>query len=315
MNADKQSYTDFRTGLTHVYVRQLIHGLEVSDGDINLNIDSTGRVLSWGNSFHPSSTVQPIPFTRVEGMANEAACSNIAASGIQAKEYIAESMPTTSGPWGLVKSAAKVAFGLGGDDHAEVSDEVIHARNALRKAEYHYSALCSTPLTGDEIMTPAQALAHLLPRLQADGNMIPISADDLESHPEHTFAPKSAPAEPPTERITGKGLDISGVVNSVPARLMYTQVDAGVPRMVWKFEVEMKENWYEAYVDVYSGELVRIVDWANDVSWGTQSEGLKGGKQKPLPTPHEEHKPYSYHVFPWGESSRPSFVDYTDDQV
>jgi extracellular elastinolytic metalloproteinase len=263
-------------------------------------------VISWGNSFHPSTTDQPTPFTRSEGIANTAACESIANAGIAAKEFIAESMPTTSGPWGLVKSAAKAAFGLGGEEVGEVSEEVVHAKNTLRKAEYHYSALCATPLSGDEILTPTQALAHLLPKLQTTDNLIPISADDLESHPEHTFAPKPASAEPPTERITGRGLDISGVVNPVPARLMYTQVDAGVPRMVWKFEIEMKENWYEAYVDVYSGELVRIVDWANDVSWGSQErDGLKGGKQKPLPAPHKEHKPYSYNVFPWGKSPIP----------
>jgi extracellular elastinolytic metalloproteinase len=77
--------------------------------------------------------------------------------------------------------------------------------------------------------------------------------------------------------------------------------------MVWKFEIEMKENWYEAYVDVYSGELVRIVDWASDISWSTPRDGLKGGKQKPLPSPHKKHKPYSYQVFPWGESSLISY--------
>lgn len=43
------SYTDKNTGVTHVYVRQLVNGLEVVDGDINLNVKN-GVVLSWGNS-------------------------------------------------------------------------------------------------------------------------------------------------------------------------------------------------------------------------------------------------------------------------
>jgi extracellular elastinolytic metalloproteinase len=205
----------------------------------------------------------------------------------------------------LVKSAAKAAFGFGGEEQGEVSDEVIGARHQLRKADHHYTALCSTPLSGDEILTPIQALAHVLPKLQAGDDLVPISVDDLDSHPEHTFAPKNAPNEPPAEMITGKGLDVSGVVNPVPARLMYTQIDAGVPRMVWKFEIEMKENWYETYVDIYSGEIVRIVDWANDISWatpeGASRDAFKGGKQKPLPSPHKGYKPYSYQVFPWGE--------------
>jgi extracellular elastinolytic metalloproteinase len=288
--------------LTHVYVRQLINGLEVSDGDINLNIDSTGRVVSWGNSFHPSSSVTPSPFSPSEGQANEAICSVISESGFAAKQ----SLDATSGPWGFVKSAAKAAFGIGSDDvdHEELSAEVVKAQQMLDKARHHQDALCRPLLVlpGEQILTPTEALAHILPVLQADGNMVPISADDLESHPEHTFAPKAAPAEPPTEKITGRGLKVSGVVNPVPARLMYTQIETDLPRMVWMFEIEMKENWYEAYVDVYSGELVRIVDWASDISWSTPKDGLKGGKQKPLPAPHKKQKPYSYQVFPWGES-------------
>ena len=43
------SYTDKNTGVTHVYVRQLMNGLEVADGDMNINIKD-GMVLSYGNS-------------------------------------------------------------------------------------------------------------------------------------------------------------------------------------------------------------------------------------------------------------------------
>jgi len=45
----KDSYTDESTGITHIYIRQVVNGLEVVDGDININIKG-GRVLSYGNS-------------------------------------------------------------------------------------------------------------------------------------------------------------------------------------------------------------------------------------------------------------------------
>ncbi|KAF8756511.1 peptidase M36 family [Rhizoctonia solani] len=45
----EDSYTDRNTGVTHVYVRQKVDGLEVADGDMNLNIRD-GRVLSYGDS-------------------------------------------------------------------------------------------------------------------------------------------------------------------------------------------------------------------------------------------------------------------------
>lgn len=57
------SYTDKSTGVTHVYARQVIQGVHVADGNINLNIKD-GVVLSFGDSvrnfpchlFHPSLT-------------------------------------------------------------------------------------------------------------------------------------------------------------------------------------------------------------------------------------------------------------------
>lgn len=43
------SYTDQNTGISHVYARQVVNGLEVADGDVNLNIRD-GQVLSYGSS-------------------------------------------------------------------------------------------------------------------------------------------------------------------------------------------------------------------------------------------------------------------------
>lgn len=45
----KDSYTDKNTGVTHVYIRQLVNGLEVADGDFNVNVKD-GVVLSYGDS-------------------------------------------------------------------------------------------------------------------------------------------------------------------------------------------------------------------------------------------------------------------------
>jgi extracellular elastinolytic metalloproteinase len=49
------SYTDRNTGITHVYVRQRVEGVEVADGDMNLNIRD-GAVLGYGDSVRFSLT-------------------------------------------------------------------------------------------------------------------------------------------------------------------------------------------------------------------------------------------------------------------
>ncbi|MCA9247386.1 MAG: M36 family metallopeptidase, partial [Planctomycetales bacterium] len=44
-------YTSEHTGVSHVYFRQMLHGLEVVNADINVNISPQGEVLSVGSSF------------------------------------------------------------------------------------------------------------------------------------------------------------------------------------------------------------------------------------------------------------------------
>ena len=58
----KDSYTDQATGVTHIYARQYVNGIEVADGDINLNVKD-GIILSYGDSF-PSKLASTRTFRR-----------------------------------------------------------------------------------------------------------------------------------------------------------------------------------------------------------------------------------------------------------
>ncbi|KAG0265214.1 Fungalysin/Thermolysin Extracellular metalloproteinase 5 [Mortierella polycephala] len=48
----KNAYSTKHNGVTHVYLRQRINGLEVVNGDINVNVDRHGRIISYGDSFY-----------------------------------------------------------------------------------------------------------------------------------------------------------------------------------------------------------------------------------------------------------------------
>ncbi len=215
-----------------------------------------------------------------------------------------------TGAWGLVKAATQVVLGgIGEEEHVD-EHEVHKIHRSMRHINHHIHALCDGAQTTEEkFLSPVEALLSLLPRVSPkSANMRPkLSAEDFSASPHHSLLPKTAPSEPPTQLISGEGLSKHGVINDVPARLMYTQVTEGAPRLVWKLEVEMKDSWYEAYVDSTTGELLRIVDWASDYSWDTLAEkrakahAQKGGKQKPLPKPPKKLDPYTYQVFPWGE--------------
>ncbi len=303
-----QSYTDVHTGVTHIFARQLLNGLEVSDGDINLNIDRDGRVLSFGNSFHPGDA-PTLELTKGTSGETERVCRILKETLESHKQELAATNGEP-GPWGLVKAAAQVVLGGTREEQPLVDKhEIGKIHKTMRHVNHHINALCDgVHSTDDKFLTPVEALLHLLPRVSPlPTNMRDAFAlEDFYTTPQHSLVAKEAPSEPPTLVISGDGLVKHGVVDHVPARLMYTQISDGAPRLVWKLEVEMKDSWYESYVDSTTGELLRIVDWASDYSWDSPSEGSiqKGGKQKPqkpLPVPPKKLDPYTYQVFPWGE--------------
>ncbi|CAI2196114.1 12647_t:CDS:2, partial [Funneliformis geosporum] len=47
----KNIYKSEHNGITHVYLKQVVNGLQVINGDLNINIDRFGRVISYGDSF------------------------------------------------------------------------------------------------------------------------------------------------------------------------------------------------------------------------------------------------------------------------
>lgn len=299
-----QSYTDSRTGVTHIFARQLLNGLEVSDGDINLNIDRDGRIMSWGNSFHPGSAPDLSDIHSSSSGETEKVCATLRQRLDEYEAHLAE-LKGKTGVWGLVKSAAEVVLGSSMPQSEVDHHEIKKTIKSMSHIENHLHAVCHRPTASTQSMlSPVDAVVSLLPRLSPNDDLEDISPLELTSTPHHTLKPKPAFAEPPTEVISGAALSKAGVVSDVPARLMYTQVSEGAPRLVWKCEVEMKDSWYEAYVDVFSGELIRVVDWASDYDIDElikKIEMTNGGKQKPLPGPPESLKPYSYLVFPWGE--------------
>ncbi|CAO3671660.1 unnamed protein product [Rhizopus stolonifer] len=50
------AYKSDLNGVTHLYLRQKVNGLEVLNGNMNINVDRWGQVISFGNSFSKKTT-------------------------------------------------------------------------------------------------------------------------------------------------------------------------------------------------------------------------------------------------------------------
>lgn len=263
----KDSYTDKNTGVTHVYVRQVVNGLEVADGDMNINVKD-GVVLSYGNSFY--SGPAPVPFTNPD-------VAFVRNPHREACDFVA----TMLKPQEFQGNGDQ--FILGGE-HV-ISEELSHIHNTHCGSE--------VPSVSSEDPTDFRpALLKFMATATPDSKLAADIANDSEKYlskitvePTSHFAPSGSEAA--IEFVAG---NVPDAINPVKARLAYIQVpnaqgDSTDLHLVWKFEVEMQDNWYETSVSAsYPHNIISVVDWASD-----------SPIPKPAPPP-----PATYNVFAWG---------------
>ncbi|KAF5319698.1 hypothetical protein D9619_008666 [Psilocybe cf. subviscida] len=266
------SYTDKNTGVTHIYVKQLVNGLEVADGDMNINIKD-GMVLSYGSSFFNGATPEPFANGSAESarLVRDNACAALfqTAASLGQNSYVDSEQVIMAGP-------------------SESAEEIQHLLNSN----------CNTPeFAPHHNADDPEDFRPALLKFMATATPNSAVADDIlnnfNSHKDRmTVVPTSHFA--PTETHVSFLVDnVPDAVDTVKAKLAYQQVpnkagDATELHLVWKFEVEMQDNWYETAVSASAPhDIISVVDWASDApSWA--------------PIPPTEPVVATYNVFKWG---------------
>ena len=140
----------------------------------------------------------------------------------------------------------------------------------------------------ESLYEPQGALLHFMIAAHPSPE---VAGSILDHFDEHTKEMKleytnhlTGPNPHPSVEIQG----VPGAVNPVKAELVYVQsprLDETQLTLAWKFEIEMQDNWYEAYMDFSHPSYIHtVVDWASDA-----------------PTPKPEPGPVpKYHVWRWG---------------
>ncbi|KAH9946600.1 Fungalysin metallopeptidase-domain-containing protein [Amylocystis lapponica] len=276
----KDSYTDKATGVTHVYVRQYMHGIEVVDGDINLNIKD-GAVLSWGDSFYRGAEQDPFVPALVRGLPDSHSeyCNSIASEMQARTEQLYQQSEQTP------LSNAAESLGLLPQLHEWNCAHVMTPFAMAQNAEF---AAAQEDSLGD----PSRALLQFMIAATPDSEL----ARNMVASPSEYLQKMSSTWE--THFVGGHGTlsalvdNVPDAVNPVKARVAFVQVPNGEStslELVWKFEVEMEDNWYEAAVSAsMPHRIVSVVDWASDSPMPVSA---------PIPSAPE---PALYHVYPWG---------------
>ncbi|KAL0948388.1 hypothetical protein HGRIS_010970 [Hohenbuehelia grisea] len=278
----KDSYTDKNTGVTHVYVRQVVNGLEVVDGDININIKD-GMVLSYGNSFYTGAT----DIEQVAGPHDRH----------PHREYCQQLATEFEGRLAQVQQYAGAQMPMGsGQEHLDLVEPLahIHSSNCLF-TELPYEM----PIKSQDDLDPRNALLQFMIAATPKSEVAQDILGNYDAHLGKISVSETNHFADPDSHVTFSLDNIPDTVNPVKAHLAHIQVpsktgDSTELNLIWKFEVEMQDNWYEASVSAAAPHrIVSVVDWASDSPMPVHGQD----SAHPLPSPS---KLATYNVFGWG---------------
>ncbi|KAH9475195.1 Extracellular metalloproteinase MEP [Psilocybe cubensis] len=273
----EDSYTDKNTGVTHVYVKQFVNGLEVTDGDMNINIKD-GQILSYGDSFFKGDIPAPFSNPAVSALREprQEACEQLFQSYhtllrtnvVDSEQVIMGQSPVSADTEAIsvLQHIHESNCGMFGLPEFTNTDDIADFRPALLK--FMATATPNSKVAADII------------------NRFDHHKDSMLVTPISHFAPSAG-----QHAIEFTADNVPDSVNPVKAKLAYVQVpnearDGTELHLVWKFEVEMQDNWYETAVSATAPhQIISVVDWASDA---------------PTPKPQPGVVPGVYNVLKWG---------------
>ncbi|KAJ7074555.1 Fungalysin metallopeptidase-domain-containing protein [Mycena amicta] len=274
----KDSYTDTNSGITHVYVRQTVNGIEVADGDMNINVKD-GMVLSYGNSFFPGPPPLKMSLDDDLRHPHEEFCDSLT----DEMEFRYSSFLQNQGDQVVMGDAAEAAA----PDSALRHLTHVHHSNCRHQQLPLTMAAQSTSNTDLDFRSPLlQFMIAATPNDKVVNDILTNYDSHLANMVDYSEANHFAPSDEQSYILIK---NVPDTVNPVKAKLAYVQVpgkdDSVHLSLVWKFEVEMQDNWYEAAVSATAPHrIVSVVDWASDAA-------------VPIPTPG---KAATYNVFTFG---------------
>ncbi|OMH79201.1 Extracellular metalloproteinase 10 [Zancudomyces culisetae] len=266
----KNAYTSNHNGITHIYLRQVVQGLEVVNGDINMNVDVFGNIIDIHSSF----------YTPAQGVGE-----NVLLEYLNSLMYSSYSNSNVINKWaknakselvgGGYKALLKQKIFKGGDENNLLkeqrllnvrynTDGFIKATEAVEKLTRHLDSTSTFRVLGHNISS----------KLEYD--------DDGELQ----------------ERISGLPKEIA-VGNEATAKPAFIQLDDGELYPVWSIEMEQEHDWWNGIVSSETGEVLSLINWVSNASYNVFPFGTSDpseGDRKMVSEPHDEiASPFGWH--------------------
>ncbi|KAJ2548906.1 hypothetical protein EV175_004648, partial [Coemansia sp. RSA 1933] len=257
----KSAYQSSHNGVTHVYFRQVVNGLEVVNGDASVNIDRNGHVISSGNSFtsaHQADASVGGWVAEVEGA--------VLGSWEAAHEMVSTAFDGLVGEvadgFERIKGAVEPLLdgiahrlkiqGEDGDSAAGVIDLV--DRPAASHGRQRAFGVRSAGGKKASYITVKEAVRRLAHHIKDD--LHPHQMEDVEIE---TGA--NLDGEP---EIVLHGLPARFAVGGkASAQAALLRKDDGTVVETWDLTVEQDDHWWNAQINAQTGKVDALVDWTS----------------------------------------------------
>ncbi|KAJ2801064.1 hypothetical protein H4R21_002931 [Coemansia helicoidea] len=254
------AYRSEHTGVTHVYFRQVVDGLEVVNANANVNIDKNGRVIASGNSFATAAGAAPDAGSgHGHGWAAQAEAAVLstweAAQGLAGAAFdgvahvLTDELDWIRGVVDGVVDRLHVQDKDGGDVVDLPGSWRDHAGGAQRQRA----------LKTRSAKTAFVSVTHALERLAHH------IKDDLLPHQVAQVTVDAAPNADGEPELQLGGLPPSFAVGgTASARAVLVRLDDGTLAEAWDLTVEQDDHWWNAQINARTGKVDSLVDWTNN---------------------------------------------------
>ncbi|KAG0308314.1 Fungalysin/Thermolysin Extracellular metalloproteinase 5 [Linnemannia gamsii] len=245
----KNAYTSKHNGVTHVYFRQVVDGLEVVNGDINVNVDKDGNVISFGNSFYKGDALHSNSYKggKRYGKRDLSLVSIKEWIKQETEEFVEEGRQLTFGRWG--------------------------------RRPPHHERKPEQPAKPEGVVSPQDALASFARFLNVE---IP-RPEDMD-----IVATTSFRADKADVIMTNCPLTATGEVPVSQAYIQTSDGQLRLV-YDFKVEMKDTDNWFHTQVDAETGKVLQVIDWVSDATFNVFPMGINDpeeGKRKLVKDPH-----------------------------
>lgn len=245
------SYKDTHSSVSHIYFKQVFDGVTVENGDVNVNIDHHGRIISFGESLYIGDKIESLTDHEDDEDDTDA-------------EESVQSTKKSAFSW-ISDIATRIVDQFSFKLNSDLKSVKKSFKKTIKKMKKKLNAL-------DAVVKVSEFLKLPIPPSEKQAVV------DLTNSDGNNFG-EALPSKSSKSLVLGFNHTLT---NGIPVEKKYLIVSGDNPSsedderliVVWDIQMEMEENWLHAHVGHSDGQVHSLIDWVSDATFDVYPLGV-----------------------------------------